>query len=73
MDKQCNIALFKKDFIAADEPSQAEAEVKVHAPDNEEIADAALDSDDFEMDDLENIDLDDGNEEIQKPTTTTVE
>lgn len=71
MDKQCRIALFKKDFISADEQSQAEAEVKVHAPDDEEIADA-LNSDDFEMDDLENIDLDDGNEELPEPINTAL-
>jgi len=64
MDKECKIGVFKKDFSgkAAEEKSQAEVsnaeqEYKI-APDDEEIADA-LDSDNFEMDDLEDIDLGD--------------
>ena len=75
MDKQCRIAVFKRDFVTADEALSSQAiQAEVHAPDDEEIADA-IDSDDFEMNDLENIDLDDENAvEAPKPANTvTVE
>jgi len=64
MDKECKIGVFRKEFggKAADEKSQAEVsnveqELK-EAPDDEEIIDA-LDSDNFEMNDLDDIDLGD--------------
>lgn len=71
MDKECKIGVFKKDFSgkAADEKSQAEVSNAEQAfevaPDDQEIGDA-LDSDNFEMNDLEDIDLGDEQEDSQQ-------
>ena len=64
MDKECKIGVFQRDFSGEAPVENAEAQVsKVEeqeevAPDDQEIEDA-LDSDNFEMDDLQDIDLDD--------------
>ena len=58
MDKECKIGIFRRNFSGEPEQEQqVEEEVQRVQPDNEEIPDA-LDSDNFEMNDLEGIDFD---------------
>ena len=78
MDKECGIGVFKRDFAAAEKPVSGEGaegegaaeleQVDEEAAAEQEVVDE-VNSDHFEMHDLEDLDLGEDNEASQRQST----